>query len=104
MIDLREKYRATIYVENLLSIILFLLLAIGCFAFHHPVIRVVSFLMAVIAAFLAFSFFERVKLGNSFLKSHTGKSGYPGSVRACVAYGTVLSTIALFFVYCALRH
>jgi hypothetical protein len=99
-----ERYRATIFVGNALWILLFVVLATACFAFHHAVIRVVSFLVAVPFAFFAFCFFERIKLGDSFLKSHTGKSGFPGPVKECIAYGTVLSSIAVFFVYCALRH
>jgi hypothetical protein len=99
-----KRYRDTIFVGNLLWILLFVLLAAACFTFHHAAIRVVSFLVAVVFGFLAFCFYERIKLGDSFLKSHTGKSGFPGSVKACIAYGTVLSSIAVFFVYCALRR
>ncbi len=103
MKELPAPIRAQIFAGGLLSTVILVLLGILCFAFTHLVVRVVSFLVAVPFGFLAFCFFERIKLGDSFLKSHTGKSGFPGSVKACIGYGTVLSIIASFFIYCAFR-
>ena len=103
MKELPTSTRAWIFAGGLLYTLILVVLGVVCFAFSHLVVRVVSFLVAVLFGFLAFCFFERIKLGDSFLKSHTGKSGFPGSVKACIGYGTVLSIIAGFFIYCAFR-
>jgi hypothetical protein len=95
--------RAWIFASGLLYALILVVLGIVCFTFTHSVVRVASFLLAVPFGFLASCFFERIKLGDSFLKSHTGKAGFPGSVKACIGYGTVLSIIASFFIYCAFR-
>jgi hypothetical protein len=62
------------------------------------------FLIALVLAFISFSFFERIRLGDDFLKSHTGKAGFPGSVRACITCGMVTLLGAVFFIYCGVRH
>jgi hypothetical protein len=85
--------------------ILFIAAIVGvCIAFQNIVVRVLSFIIALFLAFMSFCFFERIKLGDDFLKSHTGKAGFPGSVRACITCGIVTLAGAIFFVYCGIRH
>ena len=75
-----------------------------CIAFQNIVVRVLSFIIALFLAFISFCFFERIRLGDDFLKSHTGKAGFPGSARACITCGIVTLIGAIFFVYCGVRH
>src|SRR6185369_15067867 len=83
----RNKLRKAIDVA-------FMLAALGlpcwaCYSSTKLIVRMMSFCLAVAFAFLAFCFFERIKLGDSFLESHTGKSGFPGPVKACIGYGAI---------------
>jgi hypothetical protein len=89
----------------MLANILLLVAIVGvCITFQNIVVRVLSFIIALFLAFISFCFFERIRLGDDFLKSHTGKAGFPGSVRACITCGIVTLIGAIFFVYCGVRH
>ena len=92
------------YLHLLANILMLVAIVGACFAFHNIVIRVMCFLIAISLGFISFCFFERIRLGDAFLKSHTGKAGFPGSVRACIACGTVALMGAIFFIYCGVRH
>ena len=98
----RNKLQGVVQVAFVLATLG--LFCAACFSSTKLIVRGMSLFVAVAFAFIAFCFFERIKLGDAFLKSHTGKSGFPGSVKACVGGGTLMLSIAGFLVYCAFRR
>jgi len=74
-----------------------------CAAYTHVVIRIVCFLTGAFWLFVSWMFFDRIKLGNEWMQSHTGKAGFPGSVRACILLGLATLGIACVFIFCGIR-
>ncbi|MDR3457070.1 MAG: hypothetical protein P4N60_06460 [Verrucomicrobiae bacterium] len=81
-----------------------LLVCYLCFAYTDKVIRGMCLLVAIFFGFLTFCFFERIKLGDAFLQSHTGKAGFPGSIRACIGCGMFTLLGAAIFIYWGIWH
>jgi hypothetical protein len=88
--------RGTIISLSVLAVLMCYL----CFVHTHLVMRCVCFLAGAFWIFFAWMFFDRIKLGDQWFRSHTGKAGAPGSVRACILIGLGALGIACAFIFC----
>jgi hypothetical protein len=72
-----------------------------CFTHTHLVIRSICFLVAAFWLFVSWMLFDRIKLGDEWFQSQTGKAGAPGSVRACIFLGLAALGVGCVFGCCA---
>ena len=89
---------------NILLWVVTALILYFCVGYPRSVVRVTFFLVAVFWIFVSWwLLFDRIKLGDKWFKSHTGKAGFPGSVRACIVSGLVALGVACVFIFCGFR-
>lgn len=91
------------WISILLSLVTMLVCYL-CFTHTQLVIRGICFLVAAIWLFISWwMLFDRIKLGDEWFQSHTGKAGFPGSVRACIVSGLAALSFAFIFILCGVR-